>query len=35
MHFVDTGKVSRMAYGTAIRQVGMTRGSRQGNNAFL
>ena len=31
---VDTGNVSHKAYGTAIRRVEMTRGNRQGNNAF-
>ncbi len=32
---VDTGSVSDMAYGTKVAQVQMTRGNRQGNNAFL
>ncbi len=32
---VDTGSVSDMAYGTRVAQVQMTRGNRQGNNAFL
>jgi hypothetical protein len=32
---VDTGKVSDLAYGTRVAQVQMTRGNRQGNNAFL
>jgi len=35
INFVDTGSVSRMAYGAYVRSVEMTRGSRQGNNAFL
>ena len=35
MSFVDSGMVSRMAYGTHVRAVQMTRGNRQGNNAFL
>lgn len=35
MNFVETGRVSHMAYGTAVRSVQMTRGNRQGNNAFL
>ena len=35
MQIVETGKVSHMAYGTAVRSVAMTRGNRQGNNAFL
>lgn len=35
MQIVETGKVSHMAYGTAVRAVAMTRGNRQGNNAFL
>lgn len=35
MNFINQGTVSNMAYGTHIRQVGMTRGNRQGNNAFL
>lgn len=32
---VKTGEVSSMAYGARIRSVEMTRGGRQGNNAFL
>lgn len=32
---IDTGKVSYKAYGTAIRSVQMTRGNRQGNQAFI
>jgi hypothetical protein len=32
---VDTGKVSKKAYGTAVRAVQMTRGNRQGNQAFV
>ena len=32
---MDTGNVSHMAYGARIRKVQMTRGNRQGNNAFL
>jgi hypothetical protein len=32
---VDTGKVSYKAYGTAVRAVQMTRGNRQGNQAFI
>ena len=35
MDFVDSGMVSHMAYGTRVRKVQMTRGNRQGNNAFL
>ena len=35
MNFVDSGMVSHMAYGTRVRKVQMTRGNRQGNNAFL
>ena len=34
MNKVNTGHVSNKAYGTRIRQVEMTRGNRQGNNAF-
>lgn len=34
LHKIDTGKVARKAYGTAIRAVNMTRGNRQGNMAF-
>lgn len=30
----ETGRVSNKAYGTAIRPVEMSRGNRQGNNAF-
>ena len=32
---VNTGSVSFKAYGTAIRSVQLTRGNRQGNQAFL
>ena len=32
---VNTGNVSKKAYGVNIRPVQMTRGNRQGNNAFL
>lgn len=35
MSFVDSGMVSNMAYGTRVRRVQMTRGNRQGNNAFM
>ena len=35
MSFIDSGMVSNMAYGTRVRKVEMTRGNRQGNNAFL
>ena len=35
MNFVATGSVSHMAYGAHVRGVEMTRGNRQGNNAFL
>lgn len=35
MNFVDSGMVSHMAYGSRVRKVQMTRGNRQGNNAFL
>lgn len=35
MNFIDSGMVSNMAYGTRVRRVEMTRGNRQGNNAFL
>ena len=35
MNFVATGSVSHMAYGAHVRSVEMTRGNRQGNNAFL
>jgi len=31
---VDTGHVSNLAYGTAVRTVEQTRGNRQGNQAF-
>ena len=34
LHRINTGFVSRKAYGTAIRAVSMTRGNRQGNMAF-
>ena len=32
---VESGMCGVMAYGTAVRAVQMTRGNRQGNNAFL
>jgi hypothetical protein len=35
MSFIDSGMVSNMAYGRRVRKVEMTRGNRQGNNAFL
>ena len=35
MSFIDSGMVSHMAYGARVRKVEMTRGNRQGNNAFL
>ncbi len=35
MSFIDSGMVGHMAYGTRVRKVQMTRGNRQGNNAFL
>jgi hypothetical protein len=35
MNFIDSGMVSHMAYGARVRKVEMTRGNRQGNNAFL
>lgn len=35
MNFINTGHVSHMAYGAHVRSVEMTRGNRQGNNAFL
>ena len=35
LDIVKTGQVSSMAYGARIRNVEMTRGGRQGNNAFL
>jgi len=35
MNFIDSGMVSHMAYGARVRRVEMTRGNRQGNNAFL
>jgi hypothetical protein len=35
MQMIDSGMVSEMAYGTKVRRVEMTRGNRQGNNAFL
>jgi hypothetical protein len=35
MNFIDSGRVSHMAYGAHVRSVQMTRGNRQGNNAFL
>ena len=34
LHTIDTGNVSHKAYGTAIRAVNVSRGNRQGNNAF-
>jgi len=34
MHTIDTGTVSKKAYGVHIRAVNVTRGNRQGNNAF-
>ena len=33
--YVDSGMVSNRAYGARVRAVTMTRGGRQGNNAFL
>lgn len=35
MNTIDSGMVSHMAYGARVRRVEMTRGNRQGNNAFL
>jgi hypothetical protein len=35
MSFIDSGMVDKMAYGARVRKVQMTRGNRQGNNAFL
>ena len=35
MNFIETGRVSNYAYGHYVRPVQMTRGNRQGNNAFL
>jgi len=35
MNYVDSGMVSEMAFGGKGRKVQMTRGNRQGNNAFL
>ena len=36
LNIIDTGRVSHMAYGGRIRQdIGVMRGGRQGNNAFL
>ncbi len=35
INFVDSGSVNDMAYGAWIWSVQMTRGNRQGNNAFL
>lgn len=32
---IDTGKVSYSAYGANVRAVQMTRGNRQGNQAFM
>lgn len=34
LNYVDSGNVAATSYGQAIRRVEMTRGSRQGNNAF-
>ena len=31
---INTGTVSRRAYGVRVRQVNVTRGNRQGNTAF-
>lgn len=35
MNTIESGMVSHMAYGARVRKVEMTRGNRQGNNAFL
>ena len=35
LNIIETGRVSHMAYGSYVRSVQMTRGNRQGNNAFL
>jgi hypothetical protein len=35
LNLIKQGQVSYKAYGTKIRTVEMTRGNRQGNNAFL
>jgi hypothetical protein len=35
MEKIDTGNVSKQAYGTHIRKVEIARGNRQGNNAFM
>jgi len=35
LNVIETGRVSNMAYGAHVRSVQMTRGNRQGNNAFL
>ena len=35
INYIDSGMVGEMAYGTRVRAVQMTRGNRQGNNAFL
>lgn len=35
MEKIDTGYVSKQAYGTHIRKVELARGNRQGNNAFM
>ena len=35
LHQINTGNVSSKAYGVKIRAVNMTRGNRQGNNAFV
>ena len=35
INFINTGHVSHMAYGCHVRSVQMTRGNRQGNNAFI
>ena len=34
LNTINTGHVSRKAYGTSIRAVNVSRGNRQGNNAF-
>ena len=31
----ETGQVSEMAFGYKVKKVNMSRGNRQGNNAFL
>lgn len=35
LNFVDSGMVGHMAYGARVRKVQMTRGNKEGNNAFL